>query len=110
MKYILSEDKIREAMSLASCWHIAKLSDKEIAYSIKEFIKTLTTEEKTQAVNELNKSDVSGSVFDWMKSEVTASMIMGLPDDEYKKGHNDAMRKALGIVKRYKEGNGLFQQ
>jgi hypothetical protein len=58
----------------------------------------------------LQQGDVSSSVFDWMKSEVTASMIMGLPDDEYKKGHNDAMRKALRIIKDYKEGNGLFQQ
>lgn len=56
------------------------------------------------------KANVSSSVFDWMKSEVTASMIMGLPDDEYKKGHNDAMRKALRIIKDYKEGKGLFQQ
>lgn len=69
-----------------------------------------TKTSKQQKTKALNISDVSSSVFDWMKSEVTASMIMGLPDDEYKKGHNDAMRKALRIIKDYKEGNGLFQQ
>jgi hypothetical protein len=40
--FVLTEEKIKEAMSLASCWHIAKLSDKEKQHSVKEFIDSLT--------------------------------------------------------------------
>lgn len=44
-----------------------------------------------------------------MKTELKARMIMGLPDDDYKKGFNDAMKWAIDMVKLYEKGDGLFQ-
>jgi len=45
-----------------------------------------------------------------MKTELTARMIMSQPNDEYKKGFNEAMKWASRMVDRYEKGNGLFQQ
>lgn len=55
------------------------------------------------------EKQVSEKVYEGLKTEITAGKLMFPPHDEYKKGWNDAMTKALGIVKRYEEGNGLFQ-
>ena len=52
---------------------------------------------------------VSGSAAKGMTTELKARMILGGPDDDYKKGFNDAMQWAVRMVERYKNGEGLFQ-
>jgi len=51
---------------------------------------------------------VSGSAAKGMTTELKARMILGGPEDDYKKGFNDAMQWAVRLVDRYKNGNGLF--
>lgn len=51
------------------------------------------------------KSDYYGMI-----TEITAKKILFGPEDDYKKGHNDAMDKALTTVRNYEKGEGLFQQ
>ncbi len=38
---------------------------------------------------------------DWMRSEMTASMIMGAPDDGFKEGFNEAMTRAKVVLSYY---------
>lgn len=52
---------------------------------------------------------LSEFLYNSMRTEMISSKIMGLPNDDYKEGFNQAMEKALKILKNYKEGNGLFQ-
>jgi len=54
---------------------------------------------------ELEKSDYHGMI-----TEITAKKLLFGPNDDYKKGHNDAMDKALQTIRNYEKGNGLFQQ
>lgn len=58
----------------------------------------------------LNKALVTSSAAKGMKTELKARMILGLPNDDYKKGFNDAMEWAVRLVDRYEKGNGLFHQ
>jgi hypothetical protein len=58
----------------------------------------------------LNKALVTSSAAKGMKTELKARMILGLPNDDYKKGFNDAMEWAVRLVDRYEKGEGLFQQ
>lgn len=44
-----------------------------------------------------------------IKTELVARVILGPPDDDYKQGFNDAMRWAVDLVERYKQGRGIFQ-
>jgi hypothetical protein len=44
-----------------------------------------------------------------MKTELKARMILFGPEDEYKKGFNNAMKWAVELVDRYEKGEGLFQ-
>lgn len=46
---------------------------------------------------------------DGIKSELTAAMILNGPEDGFKEGFNTAMKRALTVVERYKNGEGLFQ-
>lgn len=69
--------------------------------------------EKNKVSNE-NKGNgdlaiVSGSAAKGMATELKARMILGGPEDDYKKGFNDAMQWAVRMVERYKNGDGLFQ-
>lgn len=63
----------------------------------------------TDAVSNGTQSNVSSSVYDGLKTEITASKLM-FSADEYAKGWNEAMNKALRIIQSYREGKGLFQQ
>lgn len=65
---------------------------------------------KVEETKALNIADVSSSAAKGMKTELKARMILGLPNDDYKKGFNDAMEWAVRLVDRYEKGNGLFQQ
>ena len=58
----------------------------------------------------LNKALVTSSAAKGMKTELKARMILGLPNDDYKKGFNDAMQWAVRLVERYEKGESLFQQ
>jgi len=54
---------------------------------------------------------VSGKeeVLKGLKTEIGASRLMLPPNDDYKKGWNDALNKALSLIKNYQDGKGLFQ-
>ncbi len=55
------------------------------------------------------KPVIDASIAKGMRTELKAKMIMGLPNDEFKKGFNDAMQWAIELVNRYEKGEGLFQ-
>lgn len=58
----------------------------------------------------LNKALVTSSAAKGMKTELIARMmVLGLPNDDYKKGFNDALEWAVRLVDRYEKGDGLFQ-
>lgn len=68
--------------------------------------------EETKTENTQGNGDlavVSGSAAKGMTTELKARMILGSPEDDYKKGFNDAMQWAIRMVERYKNGDGLFQ-
>lgn len=52
-----------------------------------------------------SKSDYEGII-----TEITAKKLLFPPNDDYKKGHNDGIDKALTTVRNYERGDGLFQQ
>lgn len=43
-----------------------------------------------------------------LRTELIASHTLGTPDD-YWKGHNDGLSKAVNKIDRYLEGKGLYQ-
>lgn len=48
--------------------------------------------------------------FAGLKTQVGASRLMMGPEDDYKKGWNDALTKAMSLIKQYQDGEGLFQE
>lgn len=48
------------------------------------------------------------TAFEGIRKEMTASMVLNVKNGE-DRAHNQAMRTALQIVKRYEKGEGLFQ-
>lgn len=47
--------------------------------------------------------------FNGLKTEIGANRLMMPPHDDFKKGYNQAMNKALHFVEMYKNKEGLFQ-
>lgn len=44
-----------------------------------------------------------------LRKEITAAIIIGLPNDDYKRGFNNALKRALVLLNQYEKGEGLFQ-
>lgn len=61
----------------------------------------------------MEKKEISTSFwlksFEGLKTDITASKLILPPNDDYKKGWNDAMDKALRFVRLYEKKEGLFQ-
>lgn len=54
---------------------------------------------------EKGKTDFRGII-----TEIVAKKLLLPPNDDYKRGHNDAIDKALETVRLYEKGDGLFQR
>jgi len=52
---------------------------------------------------------ISKKDFDYIISEITAGMVMHVKD-EVDKAWNEASKRANMIVKKYRDGEGLFQR
>lgn len=54
-------------------------------------------------------SEAEKVIYKGIKTEMNALVLSFGPDDDYKRGFNEAMKKSLEIISVYQEGKGVFQ-